>query len=69
MADEKRVRVKEGYGEYGKVGVQLGPSVWVEQSWTPVLWNDEEDPNWFKTAGLEVMTEFWRPAKAAERVL
>jgi len=52
----RRVRIKEGWGGAGQEGVILGANVDVEQLWTPVLWDDEEDPDWHKTAGLEFKT-------------
>lgn len=47
-----RVRVKDGWCEAGKEGTRLGPDVLVGQWWTPVKWDDDEDPDFFKTAGL-----------------
>lgn len=34
-------------------GVVLGDSVFVGQLWTPILWEDAEDPEFFKTSCLE----------------
>ena len=52
-----RVRIKPGWDKAGKVGKTLGPAIYagqgMGQSWTPVLWDDEEDPDWHKTAGLD----------------
>lgn len=31
----------------------LGPPVFIGQEWLPVKWDDEEDPKFFKLAGLE----------------
>ena len=50
----QRVQVKHGYQNAGQQGERLGADVVVQgMSWTPVLWDEEEDPSWFKTKGLE----------------
>ncbi|KKM79726.1 hypothetical protein LCGC14_1347130 [marine sediment metagenome] len=50
-----RVRIKGDWFSAGKIGRQVGPNVSCHDlSWTPVLWDDEVDPDWHKTAGLEV---------------
>jgi hypothetical protein len=51
------VRIKVGWEDAGRLGKQLGEPVFVQQWWTPVLWDDEEDPTFHKTAGLEEVTE------------
>lgn len=48
-----RVRIKEGWEDAGQKGTVLGTNLFVEQLWTPVKWDDEEDPNFHKTIGLE----------------
>jgi len=49
----KSVEIKQGWGSAGKRGLLLGSNVECEgMEWTPVLWEDEEDPDWFKTQGL-----------------
>jgi|GEM_PF-5438021 len=52
-----QVVIKKGWEGAGRIGYTLGPlGVMVQgQRWTPVLWNDEEDPDWHKMAGLEVV--------------
>lgn len=52
-----RVTIKKGWEGAGRVGTRLGPDVFVEQEWTPVLWDDEEDPDFFKARGLERKVE------------
>jgi len=47
-----RVRIKKGWEGAGRAGTRLGLDVFVEQGWAPVLWDDEEDPTFFKSAGL-----------------
>lgn len=40
-----------------RTGLVLGESVWVNNMvWTPVLWDDMEDPTFFKTGCLEEYT-------------
>ena len=53
----ERVRIRAGWGGGGREGMRLGPDVYVRQEWTPVLWDDEEDPDWHKAAGLEAVME------------
>lgn len=47
-----QVKIREGWDNEGKVGIVLGPPVWVAQSWVPVLWNTKEPPTLFQEAGL-----------------
>ena len=49
----QKVRIKKNWGDAGRVGTQLGEPVFVLQWWTPLVWDDEEDPDFHKTAGLE----------------
>lgn len=48
-----RIQVRAGWDEAGRKGWRLGPDVYIHQDWTPVLWDDEEDPTFHKSAGLE----------------
>jgi hypothetical protein len=51
-----RVRVKQGWRNAhnaGREGTRLGFDVMCGQSWTPVLWDGEEDPDFHKSAGIE----------------
>lgn len=50
---EERVRIREGWHGAGQEGLRLGPDVFTQQEWTPVLWDGEEDPDWHKASGLE----------------
>lgn len=52
-----RCKVKEGWVTKGREGKVLADNVWVEQWWTPVLWDNEEDPCFFKTQGLELLSK------------
>jgi hypothetical protein len=48
-----RLRIRAGWGDSGRQGTRIGPDVVLEQSWTPIKWDDEDDPDWHKTTGLE----------------
>lgn len=54
-----RVRVKPSYKlEFGMVGTIIGPPVEVcGVTWAAVHWDDEDEPDWFKTNGLEPLPE------------
>ena len=47
------VVIKTEWHDAGRVGVALGPPVFVKQWWVPVLFRDAEDPDFFKLAGVE----------------
>lgn len=65
MRANTRVRIKVGWWGEGLTGRVLGRDVFVEQYWTPILWDGDEDPSFFKTAGIEVFTD--TPKKANRR--
>ena len=44
--------IREGWEGAGKHMRVLGPAVFVQQHWVPVLDPDEEDPTFHKAAGL-----------------
>lgn len=47
------VEIKKGWDREYRTGKTLGKSKIVNgMEWTPVLWDDEEDPDWHKTRGL-----------------
>ena len=50
------VKIKSGWYYAGKTGNCLG---WVfkDQLWAIVVWDDEEDPEMFKLAGLEFLNQ------------
>jgi len=53
-----RVQVCDGWYEEGKEGAVIGPSTDINgMRWTPVLWDGEEDPTWFKQYGLNFAEE------------
>lgn len=47
--------VKQEWDRAGRVGIALGSPVFVKQWWVPVLFRDDEDPDFFKLAGLEIL--------------
>lgn len=57
-----RVRIKKGWFNAYHEGKALGPNIHVSSNWwTPVLWDDAEDPDFHKTEGLEGICTGWRP--------
>jgi len=53
-----RIRIRDGWDEAGREGVCLGKKVTsphTGQEWLPVCWDDEEDPDFFKPAAIEVV--------------
>ncbi len=48
-----RVQIKEGWDEAGRGGTKLGGDVYVQQYWTPVLMDGDEDPTFHKSGALE----------------
>jgi len=59
MIKGTRIRIKPDWEDGGKLGTIIGDDVFIEQWWTPVKMDDEDDPNWHKTAGLEYLKEIW----------
>jgi hypothetical protein len=49
-----RVRIRAGWLDEGLLGTVIGAQVLLGQWWCPVLWDGEEDPDWNKSAGLEL---------------
>lgn len=61
----KKVKIRYGWDGVGREGTLL-TVVHVEQDWAVVKWDDEEDPDCFKLAGLETCpTESAHEARAA----
>lgn len=52
-----RVRSKTGSDRPRRQGTVLAPYVHVEQNWTPILWDDEADPTFYKSVFLELMPD------------
>ncbi len=49
----EEIIVKSGWLDAGHKGTVIGPSVLVGQWWVPVLWYNEEDPDWIKFSAVE----------------
>lgn len=50
----KKIRVKSNYIEKGKTGKLLGKPIKINGTeWVPILWDNEEDPEFFKFDGIE----------------
>jgi len=47
-----RFQIRDGWHDAGKRMTALGPPVFVGQEWLPVELDDEDDPTFFKLAGL-----------------
>jgi hypothetical protein len=56
MSDDmtgSRVTIKTGWDGAGRSGTVIGkPTYQGGQPWTPVVWDDDEDPDWIKTAAV-----------------
>jgi len=48
-----RAKIKSGWDKAGKEGDVLGDNIFVKQWWTPIKWDDEEDPDFIKTLALD----------------
>lgn len=45
--------IRFGWSGTGRRGTVLGPAIDLDgQSWVPIRWDEEEDPDWHKEAGL-----------------
>ena len=47
-----KVKIKKGWENAGKEGITLGKNVYINQWWTPIKWDEKEDPDWIKTTAL-----------------
>lgn len=52
LKDGDKVQIKYGWCNDGRKGSVVGCPVFIEQWWIPILWDDEEDPDFHKDAGL-----------------
>lgn len=50
---EDRIRIRDGWEEAGKTGTAIGPAFFYGQLWTPVVWDDNEDPDFVKSIALQ----------------
>ncbi len=48
-----RVRIKANWEDRGKIGTLILTITLAGQRWSAIIWDDEEDPDWHKTSGLE----------------
>jgi hypothetical protein len=62
-----RAKGKTGWDVEGRSCTVLGEPVFVLQNWTPVLWDDEEDPTFVKSAALEI--EETKPVQHTTRAI
>lgn len=54
----KQFIIKDGWGSAGRQGKILGTPFNVNgMEWTPILWDGDEDPDWYKADGLEILSE------------
>lgn len=47
-----KVKIKSDWYNAGRKGVIVA-EITLDQVWSGVVWDGDEDPDWFKTAGLE----------------
>jgi hypothetical protein len=52
-----RIMVREGWETAGRLGTAVGHPIHINQDWLPVVWDNEEDPTFFKMGGLEAAPE------------
>jgi hypothetical protein len=51
----ENLKIKHGWEDAGRTGQRIGHDVLVNGIlWTPILWDDEEDPDWHKAQSLAV---------------
>lgn len=50
----RRIQIKEAWGDAGQQGLRIGKDYMVNgMTWTPVLWDGEEDPDFIKSHAIE----------------
>jgi hypothetical protein len=67
--ESKVVRIKSGWYEEGKLGITLGPPIVIHgMSWTPVLWESNDDPDFQKSVSLEPAPDkdIYKPKRCGE---
>ena len=58
MALTDLVEIRDDWQDKGKRGKVLGAAIVLGgMSWTPILWNADEDPDWHKTEGLQEVSK------------
>lgn len=63
------VVIKDQWDKSGRVGIVLGDPLFVKQWWVPVLFRDQEDPTFYKLAGIEPLTINLPDAESAKENL
>jgi hypothetical protein len=56
-----RIRVRKGWDREGEKAIILGPPVFKDQWWVPVLFEGEDDPDLHKAAAFEEFDEVVNP--------
>ena len=53
-----KCKIRQGWWGQGKTGKILGKQNFVcnNQEWTPLLWDNDTEPSYYKTAGLDFYT-------------
>ena len=52
-----RVRIRRNWEGAGRLGTAIGEPVFFEQDWVPVKWDDADDPDFHKRAGLLIVDD------------
>jgi len=52
-------RIKEGWEDAGREGQYFGFMYFLDGKWAVVLWDDEDEPSFFKSDGIEVARTNW----------
>lgn len=57
-----RIRIRSGWDGAGCMGTLLHGPIYdlKKQSWMCIQWDDDEDPELHKTAGLEIAHSSWK---------
>ncbi len=58
-----RCRIKQGWAGEGREGEAICfiTHKKLGQEWIVVIWDDEDDPDCFKSAGLQIKRQPWEP--------
>ena len=64
-----KVRIKHGWPVAGKTGIVLAADIHLSQTWTPLLWDGDDEPSLFNTSGLEFLVEKWESKPGPPRNL
>ena len=50
-----KICISKGWYDAGKTGYIIGVPIFVKQWWYPILWGNEEDPEFHKADGIEIV--------------